>query len=78
MFFIFVLFIYDQYFFFLNKSSLVMNTGDSDQNITPTHLFGSVNGSLGVIAPLNHVQFRFLFQLEQALRQVIKGVGALK
>ncbi len=35
--------------------SLVMATPDADNAIVPTHLFGTVNGAIGVIAPLTKV-----------------------
>jgi len=43
----------------------------------PEMLFATVNGVLGVIASLSEGQYKLLKRLEQALREVIQGVGGL-
>jgi DNA damage-binding protein 1 len=66
--------------------SLVMNlpdiSADNKENeiserIVATHIFGTVNGSIGVIAPLNKPQYNLLYKLETALEATIPSVGSL-
>lgn len=74
------------------KGSLVMTSTKSDEisaaplngsetkldfAITPTLLFGTVDGLLGVIAPLTLAQYNILLALQKALSEVIHGVGGL-
>ncbi|CAK0750170.1 hypothetical protein CVIRNUC_001969 [Coccomyxa viridis] len=54
---------------------LVMKLPDSDAAKIPTVLFGTINGSIGVLASLPQEQFKFLERLQECLRRVIKGVG---
>jgi len=65
---------------FINRiraGSLVMNIpgSDNDSAVIPTHLFGTINGVVGVIAPLSKVQYEFLLRLEECLQDHIRGVG---
>ena len=74
------------------KGSLVMTSARSDEiaatslsstenkldfAITPTLLFGTVDGLLGVVAPLTLGQYKILLALQKALSEVIHGVGGL-
>lgn len=59
----------------IRAGSLVMNTLESDNSVVPSHVLGTVNGSIYVLAPLNKQQFTFLSSLEAALENIIKGVG---
>lgn len=52
---------------FVNRfrhGSLVMKLPDSEAAKIPTVLFGTVNGSIGVIASLPQEQFQFLNRLQ--------------
>ncbi len=52
---------------FVNRfqhGSLVMKLPDSDISKIPTLLFGSINGTIGVIASLPKEQFLFLEKLQ--------------
>ncbi|XP_010906318.1 DNA damage-binding protein 1a [Elaeis guineensis] len=65
---------------FVNRfrhGSLVMCLPDSEAGHTPTVIFGTVNGVIGVIASLPHDQYLFLEKLQSNLVKVIKGVGGL-
>ncbi|KAL9676917.1 hypothetical protein QQ045_005139 [Rhodiola kirilowii] len=65
---------------FVNRfhhGSLVMRLPDSDIGQTPTVIFGTVNGVIGVVASLPHEQYIFLEKLQSNLRKVIRGVGGL-
>ncbi|KAK9843115.1 hypothetical protein WJX74_007214 [Apatococcus lobatus] len=55
--------------------SLVMRLPDSEAAQIPTLIFGTVSGTIGVIASLNKQQFLFFEKLQGCLRKVIKGVG---
>jgi len=61
----------------LRSGSLVMNLPDLDNpfKVVPSHVFGTINGVIGVVAPLSKLQFQFFSRLEEALEGVIKGVG---
>ena len=41
-------------------------------------VYGTINGSIGVIASLTKKQFKFLEILEHTLRQEIKGCGGFE
>uniref|UniRef100_A0A7S3QK85 DNA damage-binding protein 1 n=1 Tax=Dunaliella tertiolecta TaxID=3047 RepID=A0A7S3QK85_DUNTE len=57
--------------------SLVMRLPDSELANIPTLLYGSTNGTIGVLASLPPALFEFLSRLQDALRKVIRGVGGL-
>ena len=44
---------------------------------TPTLLYGTINGVIGVIAALPQSEFAFLARVCAALTSVVKGVGGL-
>lgn len=55
-----------------------MNLPDSDTlPATPTLLFGTINGVIGVIASLSQERFEFLQRVENNMTKVVKGVGGL-
>lgn len=61
---------------FINRfrhGSLVMRLPDSELSDIPTLLYGSVDGSLGVIASLPKELFDFLNKLQDQLRKVTGG-----
>ncbi|CAD7703040.1 unnamed protein product, partial [Ostreobium quekettii] len=65
---------------FVNRfqhGSLVMKLADTELADVPTVLYATVNGQVGVIASLPEGLYLFLEKLQEALRKVIKGVGAL-
>ncbi|KAF6166099.1 hypothetical protein GIB67_023809 [Kingdonia uniflora] len=65
---------------FVNRfqhGSLVMRLPDSEVGQIPTVIFGTVNGSIGVVASLPQEQYIFLEKLQSNLVKVIKGVGGL-
>ena len=43
----------------------------------PCHLFGTVNGVLGAVITVPSEAFNLLYRLQQALEQVVQGVGGL-
>jgi len=45
--------------------------------ISNTLLFGSTDGTIGIIATIDHTHYQILETLQKALNQVIKGVGGL-
>ena len=55
--------------------SLVMRTADMEARPIPTLLYGTVNGSIGVIASLPQEEFEFFWRVQQAITKVIRGVG---
>jgi len=63
---------------FVNRfrhGSLVMRLAEAEGPVVPTLIFGTVNGSIGVIAALPQEQFSFLHRVQHALSKVVKGVG---
>uniref|UniRef100_A0AAV1TCU6 DNA damage-binding protein 1 n=1 Tax=Peronospora matthiolae TaxID=2874970 RepID=A0AAV1TCU6_9STRA len=42
---------------------------------SPSMLFGTVSGMIGVVLPISKDQYTFLLRVQQALTQVVKGVG---
>lgn len=59
----------------IRPGSLVMRLPDSELQQIPTLLWGSVDGSLGVIAALPPQLFEFLNKLQDCMRKVVAGVG---
>ena len=63
------------------RGSLAMHPTDSilskDGKPMPCHLFGTVNGVLGAVITVPSDTFNLLYRLEQALKQVIRGIGGL-
>ena len=55
--------------------SLVMKLPDSEIAKIPTVLYGTINGSIGIIASLTKEDFLALSLLQNVLRKFIKGVG---
>ena len=43
----------------------------------PCHLFGTVNGVLGAVITVPSEALHLLYRLQQALEQVVQGVGGL-
>ena len=65
---------------FVNRfrsGSLVMKLPDSELSGVPTVLFGTINGTVGLIASLSKEHFDVLIQLQEAMRKVVCGVGGL-
>ncbi|ORX91440.1 DNA damage-binding protein 1-like protein [Basidiobolus meristosporus CBS 931.73] len=65
---------------FVNKfrhGSLVMNQPDNETPAISSLLFGTANGSIGVVASLPQDQYNFLLQVQSNLTKVIHGVGGL-
>lgn len=61
----------------IKPGSLVMRMSDGELGDCPTRLFGTVNGSIGVLASLPHALFLTLERLQAQLSKVLKGVGGL-
>ena len=61
----------------IRPGSLVMKMPDSEVAKVPTMLFGTINGTIGVIASLPMEQYNLLLNLQEAMRKVVKGVGGL-
>lgn len=57
------------------RGSLVMKLPDSPVSSIETILFATISGSVGVIASLPKREYEELNQLQDILRQYIKGVG---
>lgn len=65
---------------FVNRfrhGSLVMKVADGEGYNFPTILYGTISGSLGVIASIPRDLFELLFKVQVKLTSVIKGVGSL-
>ena len=45
--------------------------------VVPTHLYGTLSGSIGVLAPLTTNSYKFFARLEEKIEVIIKGVGNL-
>lgn len=58
--------------------SLVMKSQEPDAIQIPTTLFGTVSGSIGVIATLTEDDFNFFNNVQRNINQVIKGVGGFE
>mmetsp|Transcript_28073 Transcript_28073/g.43830 ORF Transcript_28073/g.43830 Transcript_28073/m.43830 type:complete len:992 (-) Transcript_28073:1819-4794(-) len=58
--------------------SLVMRGGDAESPNIPTLIYGTVCGVIGVIASLPKEEYDFMLKVQNALNQVIKGVGGLR
>uniref|UniRef100_A0A7S0WJG8 DNA damage-binding protein 1 n=1 Tax=Chlamydomonas leiostraca TaxID=1034604 RepID=A0A7S0WJG8_9CHLO len=56
---------------------LVMRLPDSELSNVPTLLYGTIDGSLGMIASLPPHTYEFCGKLQDALRKVVRGVGGL-
>mmetsp|Transcript_40860 Transcript_40860/g.102896 ORF Transcript_40860/g.102896 Transcript_40860/m.102896 type:complete len:118 (-) Transcript_40860:209-562(-) len=52
-----------------------MQLAESDSPKIPTMLYGSVSGTIGVVASLPQKQFLFYSKVQNRMREVIKGVG---
>merc|ERR1712137_181402 len=66
---------------FINRfrhGSLCMKSMDADCPQISTILFGTVNGSIGVIATLTEEDFEFWKRVEQNINKVIKGIGGFE
>jgi len=64
----------------VSSGSLVMRTMANDNEYSkmpPTLLFGTVNGMIGILACLPEKAYIFFQDLQQAMTQVVKGVGGL-
>jgi len=59
-----------------SSGSSMGSSGVADRHV-PSHVFGGVNGSLGVVAPLSHGSYKFFARLEEELERTIRGVGGL-
>lgn len=55
-----------------------MRLPDTEAASMRTLLYGSVNGTIGVIASITAEQFQFFSKVQQNLEKVIKGVGGLR
>ena len=62
----------------IKAGNLVMRMSDGELGDCPTRLFGTVNGSIGVLASLPHSLFLTLERLQTQLSQALKGVGGLE
>jgi DNA damage-binding protein 1 len=60
-----------------SSSSMQMDSYDTDSRIKPYQIFGTINGTLGVIAPLTQSQSEFLRRLETQLQSQTFAVGKL-
>ena len=49
----------------------------SFDRVVPTHLYGTISGSIGVLAPLTSASYKFFARLEEQLERAIHGVGNL-
>lgn len=52
-------------------------SGASEVTVEHSTLFGTVNGVIGVIAKLSQQDFKFASEVEQAMNQVVSGIGGL-
>lgn len=60
----------------ISRGALVINPMvDNEPRISPSHLFGTVNGVIGVVAPLNREQYIWLQSLEDAILKLTQGLG---
>lgn len=57
--------------------SLVMQLPEADAAATKTLIFGTADGMIGVIATLRPEAYKFFLQLQNAMLEVIPGVGGL-
>lgn len=62
----------------LRPGSLVMRLPDSELGDVPTHLYGGVSGSVGLIASLPRELYELLAALQDGLKKVIRGVGGFE
>ena len=65
---------------FINRfrhGSLVMRAPDSEVAASPTLLFGTINGVIGLLANLPREAYEFAHRLQGVLQGVIQGVGGL-
>ncbi len=60
------------------QGSLVMQLPEVDSAATKTLIFGTADGMIGVIATLRVESYRFFHALQQAMLDVIPGVGGLR
>ena len=60
------------------RGSLAMQVSEPGTASTPTLVFGTVNGVLGVVASLPADDFTFLSKVQAKLSLVVQGVGGLK
>lgn len=59
------------------EGSLVMRLPDSEISKLPTIIFGSISGSIGIIAALPEDHYKLLIEVQNVLRRHIRGVGGL-
>jgi len=66
---------------FVNRfrhGSLVMKLAETEAANISTIIYGSVNGSIGIVASIPQDQFNFFLKVQDNLVKVIKGVGGFK
>jgi DNA damage-binding protein 1 len=54
-----------------------MKPAEGEAPLIPTTIFGTVTGSIGVIASISKEDFEFFDQVQNSINGVIKGVGGL-
>ncbi|GAX83262.1 hypothetical protein CEUSTIGMA_g10688.t1 [Chlamydomonas eustigma] len=59
----------------IRRGSLVMKLPDSEVASFPTFLFGTTEGSLGLMASLPPSWFEFMSNVQDATRKIVRGVG---
>eukprot|EP00871_Galdieria_phlegrea_P002229 jgi/Galph1/3006/GphlegSOOS_G1662.1 len=62
----------------IRHGRLVMQMPESGVCIERTLLYGTVNGTLGVIASIDEKTFHFLHSVQVALNDIIKGIGGIQ
>jgi len=64
----------------VRPGSLVMTAADDSNphQVTPSHLFATTNGAIGVLASLTREQFLFFEKLEAAISDVVNPIGGLR
>eukprot|EP01095_Lingulamoeba_sp_RSL-Kostka_P008847 TRINITY_DN3000_c0_g1_i1.p1 TRINITY_DN3000_c0_g1~~TRINITY_DN3000_c0_g1_i1.p1 ORF type:complete len:376 (+),score=118.17 TRINITY_DN3000_c0_g1_i1:2-1129(+) len=66
---------------FVNRfrhGSLVMKLPENENKHVNTLLYGTVNGSIGIIASISEKQFKFFHELQNKINKVIQGVGGFR
>jgi DNA damage-binding protein 1 len=61
----------------IRAGSLVMRVPEADPGVLTSHVYGTADGGVGVIARLTDERFAFFSRVERAVEQLVPGVGGL-
>lgn len=55
-----------------------MHNSNSEGPVISSHIFGTQDGMIGTVSQLEPEEWKFLHGVQQAMTEVVKGIGGLK